>query len=230
MLAFDHPLGLFNLTHSPEWSADYDATSGSLTLRRDGLGGMTALNLLPLAITGAPAVPEHLLREQAQRLGVWVDPDGVTVSEMERLRSASGEGRRPALGEGNPSTLRFWVFTRDTLAVIITQLGPGTVQPEAREAADAVVEALRLPEAIPPTPAEFLTTVLKRLREAYPQLTAAIRGEWEIEVLDATGTPEGRLGLEELYAEVLRSPAEMDELVCRHLARCFGAEDEPSDA
>jgi hypothetical protein len=226
MSHFDHPLGLFTLTYSPEWSEEYDATSGSLTLRRDGLEGVTALNLLPLAITGAPAVPEHLLREQAQRLGVWVDPEIITISDQDRLRSAAGEGRRPALGDGNPSLLRFWVFTRDALSVIITQLGPGTAQPEAREAADAVVAALRLPEVIPPTPAEFLTGVLKRLREEYPGLTGTIRGEWEIEVLDATGTPEGRLGLGELYAEVLRSPAQMDDLVRRHLARCLGADGE----
>ncbi|MCC2668509.1 MAG: hypothetical protein K0Q72_980 [Armatimonadetes bacterium] len=229
MPVFDHPLGLFSLAFSPEWAEDYDASAGSLTLRRSGVDGITALNLLPLAITGAPAEPEILLLEQAQRLGVWVPPEGIVIREQERLRTAAGEGRRPALGAGNPSTLRFWVFTRDALSVVITQLGPGTAHTDSRDAADEVVASLRLPEVVPPTPAEFLTSILKIIHQDFPQLTASILSEWEIEVVDADGAPVGRLGLADLYAEVLRSPAEAEALARQHLAGALLPGDDPAE-
>lgn len=219
METFSHPLGLFRLEHSPEWDAEYDATSGSLTLRRGGPEGLTALNLLPLAITGAATPPGELLLQQAKRLGVWVPLDGVQLALQERMEVARAEGRRPPLGEGSTSTFRFWVFNRDTLSLIVTQLGPATDSLAARDAADAVIASLRLPDVIPPTPAEFLTDVLKALRRDYPQWVGTITGEWEVEVTDPDGEPVATLRLADLYGATLRDPAQADALLAEHLKR-----------
>ena len=226
MLTFDHPLGLFRLEHSPEWDAEYDAAAGSLTLRRGGPEGMTALNLLPLAITGATTAPGELLLQHAKRLGVWVPLEGVQPEFRERLEVARAEGRRPTLDESVAASFRFWVFTRDALSVVITQLGPGTDAPAAREAADAVLGSLRLPEVIPPTPAEFLTEVLKALRRDCPQWVGTIIGEWEVEVTDPDGAPIVTLPLSELYAETLRDPANADVLLKGYLARTLPAKED----
>lgn len=226
MVTFSHPLGLFRLEHSPEWDAEYDATSGSLTLRRGGPEGLTALNFLPLAITGVATPPGELLLQQAKRLGVWVPLEGVQLELHERLEVARAEGRRPALGEGVSSTFRFWVFTRDALSVIVTQLGPATDAPTAREAADAVIASLRLPEVVPPTPAEFLTEVLKTLRREYPQWVGTITGEWEVEVTDPDGEPVATVLLADLYAETLRDPTSAGVLLREHLERTLPAQKE----
>lgn len=223
METFSHPLGLFRLEHSPEWDAEYDATSGSLTLRRGGPDGMTALNLLPLAITGAATPPGELLLQQAKRLGVWVPLDGVQLDLQDRLEVARAEGRRPPLGEGSTSTFRFWVFNRDTLSVIVTQLGPATDTLDARDAANTVIASLWLPEVIPPTPAEFITGVLKALRRDYTQWVGNITGEWEIEVTDPDGEPVATLLLADLYAATLRDPAQADALLAAHLERTLSS-------
>lgn len=216
-VTFEHPLGLFGLEHSPEWDAEYDAAGGSLTLRRGGLEGMTALNLLPLAITGATTAPGELLLQHAKRLGVWVPLEGVRPEFRERLEVARAEGRRPTLDEAAASAFRFWVFTRDALSVVITQLGPATGTPDAREAADAVIATLCLPEVIPPTPAEFLTHVLQALHRDYPQWVGTIVSEWEVEVTDPDGEPIATVPLSELYAATLREPARAEELLRAHL-------------
>jgi len=216
-VTFDHPLGLFHLAHAPEWDAEYDSAAGSLTLRRGGPEGLTALNFLPLAITGATTAPGELLLQHAKRLGVWVPLEGVHPEFRERLEVARAEGRRPTLDETAAAAFRFWVYTRDALSVIITQLGPGTAAPTAREAADAVIASLRLPEVIPPTPAEFLTDVLKALRRDYPQWAGTIISEWEVEVTDPDGEPITTLPLADLYAEALRDPAKADTLLRDYL-------------
>lgn len=219
VLTFDHPLGLFHLAHAPDWDADYDAAAGSLTLRRGGLEGLTALNFLPLAITGATTAPGELLLQHAKRLGVWVPLEGVQPEFRDRLEVARAEGRRPTLDESAAAAFRFWVFTRDALSVIITQLGPGTASSAAREAADAVVGSLRLPEVIPPTPAEFITEVLKALHRDYPQWVGSIISEWEVEVTDPDGKPIAVLPLAALYAETLREPARAEALLREELSR-----------
>jgi hypothetical protein len=108
--------------------------------------------------------------------------------------------------------------------VIITQLGPATGTPAARAAADAVIAALLLPDVIPPTPAEFVTEVLKALRRDYPQWVGTIIGEWEVAVTDPNGEPIATLPLADLYAETLQAPAEAETLLRQHLVRMLSPE------
>lgn len=218
MVAFQHPLGLFRLEHSPDWGAEYDAGSGALALQRSGAAGQTALHFIPLAVTGAPAAPERLLLQHAQRLGAWLPPDGVTVEERERFNTAYGEARRPTLGEGAPSQFRFWVASRKGLSVVTTQLGPATSDPEIRAEADAILRSLDLPEVIPPTPAEFLTAVLTALRDQFPSLVETVTGEWEVEVRDENGARVATLDLAPVYSELLRHPGDADRMARALLA------------
>jgi hypothetical protein len=212
MVAFQHPLGLFRLEHTPAWGAGYDADSGTLVLQRSGAEGQSALHFIPLAVTGASAAPDRLLFQHAQRLGAWLPPDSVTVEERERFNTAYGEARRPTLGEGAPSQFRFWVASRKGLSVVITQLGPATADPEVRAEADAIVQSLELPEVIPPTPAEFLTTLLTALRQTFPRLVETVTGEWEVEIRDENGKRIATLDLGPPYAAVLHRPRDADRI------------------
>lgn len=227
MVAFQHPLGLFRLEHTPDWGAEYDAGAGTLALRRTESDGQTALHFIPLAVTGAPAAPERLLLQHAQRLGVWLPPDTLQLTEDDRHKTAYGEARRPPLDEGSASLFRFWVVCRKGLSVVITQLGPATADPAAREEADRVVRSLELPDVIPPTPAEFLTTVLKALRKEYPQVTGTIRGEWQVDAMTENGERIASLELAELYAEALQRPSELDRLLREFLQRELGEPELP---
>lgn len=230
MVEFHHPLGLFRLEHSPEWGAEYDASAGALALRRTLAEGQTALHFVPLAITGGPSAPERLLLQHAQRLGVWLSPDSLEVTDGERQTTVYGEARRPPLDGGSGSQFRFWVQCRKGLSVVITQLGSATRDAAARAEADRVVSSLELPEVIPPTPAEFLTTVLKLLRADYPRVTGEITDEWEVEALSASGELIARLDLAALYAEVLQRPDDLERRVRGFLRAELGEPGGPAAA
>lgn len=218
MVKFQHPLGLFRLEHSPDWGAAYDAEAGTLVLQRTTATGHSALHFIPLAVTGASVVPERLLLQHAQRLGVWLPAESLKVEESERINTAYGEARRPPLGDGAPSQFRFWVASRKGLSVVITQLGPATEDPVIREEADGILCSLDLPEVIPPTPAEFLTLVLTALRNAHPQLVETVTGEWEIMVRDENGDRVSTLHLGPHYSSALQQPADAERIAQRLVA------------
>jgi hypothetical protein len=217
MVAFQHPLGLFRLEHSQEWSADYDSETAALLLTRDHEGENSALHFCPLAVSGSQADPRRLLLDHARRLGAWVAPEAVELAESAQHRSASAEGRRPPLGDELPVLYRFRVYCRGTLTVLVTHLGPGADRFLARAAADQVIATLTLPEVIPPTPAEFLTRVLQFIHCEHPHLVATIADEWGVQVEKTTGGREVMIALGALFEEALRYPETADELIRTHV-------------
>lgn len=202
MPTFDHPLQLFTVEYPEGWELCYQEDTGGALLIWGEDPGATALSLSPLAVASEAFDLRLSVVEAAGRLNVAVTPEQVATAAGEELEIGYAEGHRePVPGLG--SACRFWVLRRGALALYSAQIGPGTSRPAERAVVDAILQSIRFPEVLPPTPGAFRERVLEVLAREYPRFRADPCEPFGITLTMPDGGPAGTIGLENLFRAAL---------------------------